>query len=293
MEDVNYLSPSKKFDVENAKQKRRKELEEDPSVNNEKINKRLSSEFKPIYWGTLYKNYIVNSYFDYIMEYLKSLDEKIIFELLNILLAYREFERMEKDFYDYDDEPVKDWRGGLIHYIRKSPGIIYDPDKKELKIDDRLNVQEQIQLPDLINIETFKEDVFYKDLSHEINNCYKRGCHTAVFVLLRKLLENLLIDVLRKKYPENEGDNIDIYYGRNTNRFHDFSILLKKLERRKSEFGADGEAVEEFLKRIKPFKLEANSKAHSIIIQGRKEDIDKPEIERTLGLLLRLNKSPP
>jgi hypothetical protein len=55
----------------------------------------------------------------------------------------------------------------------------------------------------------------------------------SLSVLIRKLFENLIINILRKKYGTQ---GLPKYYDTSKRRFHDFSILLKSLESNISDF---------------------------------------------------------
>src|SRR3989339_482557 len=54
------------------------------------------------------------------------------------------------------------------------------------------------------------------------------------------------------------------------------------------EIGIDEETIEEFFKLIKPFRPSANSNAHSIIVWGEKDNLDKLQIEKMIGLLIKI-----
>jgi len=53
-------------------------------------------------------------------------------------------------------------------------------------------------IPEYLLIQVFSDE-FYKILVQNINLAYRYGLYTAAMVLIRKILENLLIDILRKK----------------------------------------------------------------------------------------------
>ena len=54
---------------------------------------------------------------------------------------------------------------------------------------------------------------FIKGHVKEINRAFSHRCFTCVFVLFRKLVENLIIDILRVKYPESGGiNNKNLYF---------------------------------------------------------------------------------
>lgn len=103
---------------------------------------------------------------------------------------------------------------------------------------------------------------FYPDLVENINQCYSIGVNDATLVLTRKLLENLLIDILREQYGKQE---IDLYYLPENHRFRKFSDLIDNFEKNLDDFqhlsgGLDGAFIDE----LDSFRQNANSGAHSI-----------------------------
>src|SRR5947199_6041539 len=53
---------------------------------------------------------------------------------------------------------------------------------------------------------------FKRDHVEEINRAYTYKCYTACFVLCRKVVENLVLDVMELRFPRNEGDNLSLYF---------------------------------------------------------------------------------
>jgi len=131
-------------------------------------------------------------------------------------------------------------------------------------------------------------DFFHKKLKNEINSAFSYGLYTSTMLLSRKLIENLVIDVLRIKYPQNIPGNLEIYHNTKDGRFHDFTILLKNLEEKKDEFGIDKVIITEFISLIKPFRPRANADAHSIIMISDENEVMKYDITRMAALLLKL-----
>ena len=60
---------------------------------------------------------------------------------------------------------------------------------------------------DILLIENVPDD-FYRQLIDLINECYSKGIYSAVSIFSRKLLESLIVDILKKKYGTT---NIDIF----------------------------------------------------------------------------------
>jgi hypothetical protein len=114
---------------------------------------------------------------------------------------------------------------------------------------------------------------FYPDLVEDINRCYSLGIYDATLVLTRKLLENLLIDVLRDQYGKQQ---IDLYYLPDNHRFKNFSTLINNFEDNLSEFQhLSGGLDSDFINELNAFRQDANAEAHSIetnITESEMED---------------------
>jgi len=103
---------------------------------------------------------------------------------------------------------------------------------------------------------------FYPDLVEDINRSYSLGIYDATLVLTRKLLENLLIDILRSKYGTNR---IRLYYRPNNGRFQNFSTLIGNFDDNQSDFEhLSGGLDNDFIDELDAFRQDANAEAHSI-----------------------------
>lgn len=103
---------------------------------------------------------------------------------------------------------------------------------------------------------------FYPDLVKDVNRCYRLGIYDATLVLTRKLLENLLIDVLRRKYDTNR---IEHYHQPHNGRFQNFSTLIDNFEDHINDFQyLSGGLNEDFINELNSFRQNANAEAHSI-----------------------------
>ena len=99
-------------------------------------------------------------------------------------------------------------------------------------------------------------------------------------------MENLIVEILKSKYPAQRDLYFDISRGRN----HDFSVVLDNLFRKRSEFSEDKkEAIERLHQKLKPFKNDANDKVHSLyhIVESANE-IDDWNIDSIMVLIKRI-----
>jgi len=110
----------------------------------------------------------------------------------------------------------------------------------------------------------FKEEFFSK-LVIEINRAYGFQLYNSTLILLRKLIENLLIDLLRTKYGMKK---IDKFYNKDKGRHHDFSKLLENLDKDLTIFRPYSSAFEKpMINFLNKLRENSNSSAHSIDVQ--------------------------
>ena len=132
--------------------------------------------------------------------------------------------------------------------------------------------------------------VFYENLEEEINLCYTNNLPNATLILCRKVIENLLYNLLDYKFPTQ----VNLRYKVAQGRTQDFSVLLQNLETQIPHFTREQhDYLNKLLEFIKPFRREANSTAHKVL--EYLENIDEldslkiPEIvELELDLIRRV-----
>ena len=158
--------------------------------------------------------------------------------------CYKDYKKFISDEFDK-----------IINFLEKNNGDL----KKKLEYGENL-------------FENFNdEDIFYKNLIQEINTLYKVKCFTSCFIMCRKLFENKIIQVMRKfKLNENQ------YWDDNKNRFLDFSVLLKKLEKNLQIFNSFNDEVKKICEDINRVLIKPmNKTAHSIIENIKEKDFNK------------------
>lgn len=136
-------------------------------------------------------------------------------------------------------------------------------------------------------------DHFKKGHIQEINRAYTKGCYTAVNILARKIIENLIIDILRKKFPPNTKANKELYYDTTKRRFKDFSVILNNLYKKRNEFELDDKnIVERLVSMAKKVKADANDKTHSwFYLVIRRREMEDLGIQTIIELIKKLEKS--
>jgi len=124
----------------------------------------------------------------------------------------------------------------------------------------------------LIDVETFPDD-FYREIVGLINRTYEAAIYPVVPILIRKLLENLLVDILRSYYGT---DDVSIFYDADHGKFHDFGILIGNTRSRLNDFNWCKDLVnDELLRQLDKYREQGNASAHSITTTIGREEIEK------------------
>ena len=132
---------------------------------------------------------------------------------------------------------------------------------------------------------------YYPDLVDDINQCYNIGVNDATLILTRKLLENLLIDILRKQYGKQE---IHLYYRPDNHRFQNFSTLIDNFEVNLSDFQhLSGGLDSDFIDQLNAFRQDANAEAHSIETNITEDEIEsyREQARHASRILFRVKKN--
>lgn len=130
---------------------------------------------------------------------------------------------------------------------------------------------------------------FYPQLIADINSTYCLGVYDATLVLSRKLIENLLIDILRKKY---DTDRINLYYDTDTKQFENLNNLIENLENKVDEFEHYSDTFDlELISVIDEFRHTANRGAHSIELNLTESEMEdySDKLEKVAPVLFRLS----
>jgi len=124
----------------------------------------------------------------------------------------------------------------------------------------------------------------------QINRTYTCKCYTATFILCRKVLENLIVTLLKKKYPEKIEEHRAKYFDLKKSRNLDFNVLLKNLRNSAVDFMPENKLVERICQLADGFKEDANEMTHSLYHIASKKEIDEKEFQSILDLIKRLEK---
>ena len=132
---------------------------------------------------------------------------------------------------------------------------------------------------------------FYIELQEQINKAFAYNILPAVQILSRKFLENLIVDILRKRYGMQR---VELFYDTSRRRFHGFETLLKNLHDRIDDFtGISPVFNSDFLKKINKFRELGNSSAHTLELNLDKEELKKDvkDLEYIIKVLVKVLNS--
>lgn len=170
------------------------------------------------------------------------------------------------------------------------PNILLEKEKITLKQKAKNLKPSRKQIIELIKYDT--TDYFRKGHIEEVNKAYTFGCYTSVFILLRKIVENMLIDILRHKFPPSSLENKELYFGTSQNRFKDFSVIITNLGKKSSSFGIEKKLVERVVDLSKSLKDITNDKTHSWFhLVKNKAEIDDLNPQMVIELISQLEKN--
>ena len=134
------------------------------------------------------------------------------------------------------------------------------------------------------------DDYFINGHITELNKAYNSGCYTCVNILIRKIIENLIIDILRKKFPPTTQENTELYYNTSKRQYKDFSVILDNLYTKRTDFPLDcKKIIERLVSLTKKLKDDANDKTHSwFYLVTTKKEINELELQTIIELIKKI-----
>lgn len=132
------------------------------------------------------------------------------------------------------------------------------------------------------------KDKFEQKHVEEINKAYNCGCYTAVYILCRKVIENLIIKLLRKQFKEKD---VALYWDQPRGRLCDFKIILRNINLKSNQFpGPIQAAVKRLVSKAYIFAKDANNKTHSLFHIATKKELDDANIDEIFELIILIDK---
>ncbi len=128
---------------------------------------------------------------------------------------------------------------------------------------------------------------FYNQLQDEINVCFDHNHANAAFFLCRKMVENLVYNILEKKFPSR----VDLWFDQGRKLRHNFSVLVKNLYDERNNFSKPNVKtyIEKFSSEVGPFRKDANTKAHYVFeYLSDKKELARYKIKDLVQLLVKI-----
>jgi len=159
-----------------------------------------------------------------------------------------------------------------------------DKDLQIIKIKNNSNKKDSKKIKIIVNYET--KNNFLKAHFLEINKCYTYRCYTASFILIRKVLENLITEILKKKFPRNSKQDRELYLDLDRGRILDLSTLIKNLRKKATLFDPEEKKlILRILQLSENFKDDANDKTHSLYHICNKSELENKNPQHILDLI--------
>ncbi len=189
----------------------------------------------------------------------------------------------------YNPPEHRKWASELIRLLMFR-GIIYNKTTNNFILkskDHELMIDVSSSQSDLL-IKSKFEDYFYSQIIDETNGTFLLGYYIATVILIRKLFENLIIDLLKMKFPPDVEKNKELYFMENGKRHKDFKDLIKVLAFKKTEIDDGHGTIETLSKRLTAIKELGNKNAHRLTYIATRDEINNLRLTETIALILRL-----
>ena len=155
---------------------------------------------------------------------------------------------------------------------------------KIIEIKNNSNSKKSIKIKIFVSYET--KNKFLKAHIDEINRCYNAQGYTASFILIRKIIENLITEIIKKKFPKKTKENKELYLNFSTGHIRDLSEIIRNLKERLSDFDPDEKKlIQKILSLSENFKNDANDKTHSLYHLAKKKELDDADPQQILDLI--------
>jgi len=176
---------------------------------------------------------------------------------------------------------------------RKSPKIKKQEEKKKktISVAEILKpLEKESEKEKIIDVKGDYPQSFYIKLEGEINECYRFGLPNATFCLCRKIIENLIFNILEKKFLNKP----EVWWVKNEEEKFiqpkNLSPLIKSLKDNIKDFKPNNQR---YIKKVLPFlekiRNEVNPLLHNVYDYfDDKKELDKFKVNDIIQLLLNI-----
>jgi len=131
-------------------------------------------------------------------------------------------------------------------------------------------------------------DDHYNSIRTEINTCFKQGFYMASLELSKRLINSLLVDLIRSNFPLAGEGHRSLYYDYLKEDFRDTEELLKELSEKNHDFNINPEAFDYLIELISPMEPKKKPESHSFGDIPKREDIQNLRIEEAIELIIEI-----
>jgi len=177
------------------------------------------------------------------------------------------YESIEKDMNSHNSV-----KGKLTLVVGSLEGLLEDLNQNYVDISESKPISLEF---DLIIEDIDLGDEKYQEVIKEINGTYQDFYFTSMYVLIRKLLENLIYDCLKSYYGTR---NVDKYYNTGKDHHNGFGTLIFNFNEmiNDSDFKRDvGDIEQGYIDLLKEFQERGNKNAHSLFNLPHQDFIEK------------------
>jgi hypothetical protein len=131
-------------------------------------------------------------------------------------------------------------------------------------------------------------DDHYNSIRTEINTCFKQGFYMASLELSKRLIQNLLVDLIRSNFPLAGEGHRSLYYDYLKEDFRNTDELLKELSEKKHDFNVNPDAIDYLIELISPMEPKKKPESHSFGVIPKRKDIQNLRIEEAMELIIEM-----
>lgn len=203
------------------------------------------------------------------------------------IISTKQFDDLKKFVYTSITELFVDERSKLESDKKKANEKYKNKQKQKLKINQPITTLREIKILN-VNGNLHYPESFYNSLENEINSCYTYNLPNATLFLWRKMIENLLVNILQKKFPrdyslwfnEADGKHLKLY------------LLNKNMYGRRTQFKSHVRSEIETLNSLLGIMKETNSVVHNVFdYLSDRSELDRFRMEDIIQLLINIYSS--
>ena len=194
----------------------------------------------------------------------------------------------EENFGDYHIQDAREFLSRVAQECDKCNSILEEIEREARTPEGGSHVTNEDRF-----IELNENESFYSDLIEDINNSYMYGIYDGTLVLSRKLIESLLVDILRSEYGES---NKTLYFDPDNYQYQRLSKLIDNFDDNLNDFKSyAGGADDSLIADLEDIRSDANDSAHTLETNISAKEIGEysTKIERTAKKLFRIKSNIP